>query len=115
MTWSWTLLGWGALIGISGVLGSYLVGRRAHLDSNRWTAYWGFVVVSAVVAVVAASLDRTWPLIVFGGYVVLVNFAIPLALLTRPRQAAPHSYSSATDSCNADACAACPLARSQVT
>jgi predicted MFS family arabinose efflux permease len=109
MSWSWVLLGCGALIGVIGVLGSYLVGRRAQLDSNRWTAYWGFVVVSAGVAVLAAGLDSAWPLMAFAAYVVLANFAIPLLLLNRTRGTEGHRCASATESCSAEACAACPL------
>ncbi|HVU61495.1 MAG TPA: hypothetical protein VHA79_14970 [Mycobacteriales bacterium] len=109
MSWSWVLLGYGALIAVIGVLGSYVVGRRAQLESNRWTAYRGFLVVSAAVAVLAASLDSAWPLFVFGAYVVLANFAIPLLLLNRTRGMEGHKCASATESCSAEACAACPL------
>lgn len=103
------LFGWGALIGAAGVSGSYAVGRRARIETNRWTAYSGFVVVSALVAVLAAALGSAWPLIAFGTYVLIANFVGPLILLTRIRRPAPHACSSATDSCSADACAACPL------
>lgn len=104
-------LGMGALIGAAGVLGSYAVGRRARIETNHWTAYRGFVVVSAVVAVLAAALDNAWPLIGFGSYVLIANFIVPAMILTRVRQAAPHACASATDSCSAEACAACPLVR----
>lgn len=104
------LLGWGALIGVAGVLGSYIVGRRAQIPTNHWTAYRGFVVVSAAMAVLAAAIDSAWPLIAFGSYVTVANFIVPLILLTRVRRAAPRACSSAADSCGAEACATCPLA-----
>jgi len=49
VSWSWTLFGWGALIGVGGVLGSYAIGRRSRLDTNRWTAYPGYIVLSLAV------------------------------------------------------------------
>jgi predicted MFS family arabinose efflux permease len=102
------LFGWGALIGVVGVLGSYAVGRRARIETNRWTAYRGFVVVSAVFAVVAAVLGSPWPLVTFASYVLIVNFAVPVVVLTRARQ--PAHACGADASCGATACSACPLA-----
>jgi hypothetical protein len=109
MSWSWSLLGWGAVIGVVGVLGSYEVGRRAHIETNHWTAYRGFVVLSAAVTALAAALNSAWIVVGFGVYVLVANFVVPLALITRARRVIPHACSSGSDSCSADACAACPL------
>ncbi|HVV75709.1 MAG TPA: hypothetical protein VHC43_06695 [Mycobacteriales bacterium] len=109
MSWSWTLLCWGAAIGVVGVLGSYLVGRRADLDPGRWRAYSGFVVVSGALALLAAGLDSAWPVIALAVYVSVAGLALPLVLLPRLRK--PASHSCATESsCDATACATCPLA-----
>lgn len=115
MSWSWTLLSWGALIGATGVLGSYLIGRRAQIETNRWPAYRGFVAASAGFAVLAAALDSAWPLLGFASYVLVVNFIVPVALLTRVRTSSKHRCSTATASCSAEACAACPLSSASLT
>jgi predicted MFS family arabinose efflux permease len=110
MGWSWTLFSWGALIGVVGVLGSYAIGRRSRLETNRWTAYSGYVVLSMAATGLAATLDVPWLVIAFGAYVAVANFAIPVIMLSRLRQPAAHACGSADPSCDATACATCPLA-----
>ncbi|HVT19826.1 MAG TPA: hypothetical protein VHE57_00360 [Mycobacteriales bacterium] len=115
MSWSWTLFGGGAAIGVVGVLGSYAIARRSRLDSNRWTAYPAFIGLSIAVAVLAAGFELSWLLVTFAGYVLLANFAVPLLLLARLRRETTHSCASGSagspgSSCDATACATCPLA-----
>ncbi|HVX08054.1 hypothetical protein [Humibacter sp.] len=115
MSWSWTLFGGSAAIGVVGVLGSYVIARRSRLETNHWSAYPAFIGLSIAVAVLAAGFELSWLLITFAGYVLLANFAAPLVLLARLRRETTHScassrLSSTGSSCDATACATCPLA-----
>jgi predicted MFS family arabinose efflux permease len=109
MSWSWMLFGWGAVIGVAGVVGSYAVGKRAHLE-HTWRAYPAFIVMSLAIAVLAAAAENAWPLVAFAAYVAIANFVVPLLLIPRMRRPRPHACASATESCTAAACARCPLA-----
>jgi hypothetical protein len=110
MGWSWMLFGWGVVICIVGVTGSYAVGKRAQLERNTWRAYPAFIAMSAAIGVLAAVLENAWPLIGFAAYVAIANFLVPVLLIPRMRGTERHACASATSSCAAAACAACPLA-----
>jgi len=107
--WSWALLGWGLLIGVVGVIGSYAIGRVAGVEHGHWDAYPSFVLMSLGVSILAAGLRTAWPDVVFAGYVGIANFAAPLLLLPSLRTRPPHACAS-NNSCGPTACATCPIA-----
>ncbi|HWC33431.1 MAG TPA: hypothetical protein VG650_01270 [Mycobacteriales bacterium] len=108
MSWSWPLFAWGTAVGVVGVGASYCIGRVARLGVDQRRAYAGLLVMSLVVAVAAAASGRAAFDVGFTVFVVVANFAVPLALLSRVRQPAATTCRSEA-SCDATACATCPL------
>jgi hypothetical protein len=105
------LFAWGVSVGVVGVAGSHLIGRVAGLGYHRRRGYASFLVMSVLVAAIAAALPSLAVDLVYTVFVAIANFAIPLLLLPRLRRLASQACGSDVSgaSCGATACATCPL------